>query len=107
MSETGSGFKVGEIVQVKKGRDTGKYAVVLEIVNERYVLIVDGDRRKYDNPKKKNVIHLRSTGIVSKEVITSMMEENRISNAKLRYVIQEYMSGLEEFKEEKGESVHE
>ena len=107
MSETGSDFKVGEIVQVKKGRDTGKYAVVLEIVNERYVLIVDGDRRKYDNPKKKNVIHLRSTGIVSKEVITSMMEENRISNAKLRYVIQEYMSSLEEFKEEKGESVHE
>ena len=50
MSESGSSYKVGEIVQVIQGRDTGKYAVILEIINERYVRIIDGDRRKYDNP---------------------------------------------------------
>ncbi len=107
MSESGSSFKVGEIVEVTKGRDTGKYAVILEIINERYVRIIDGDRRKYDNPKKKNVIHINSSGIISKEVITSLMEEKRVSNAKVRYVLQEYAKGLVELEKEKGESVYE
>lgn len=107
MSKSGLSYKVGEIVEVIQGRDTGKYAVVLEIINERYVRIIDGNRRKYDNPKKKNVIHIRSTGIISKEVITSLMEEKRVSNAKVRYVLQEAVSGLAELEQEKGESVHE
>jgi ribosomal protein L14E/L6E/L27E len=107
MSESGSSYKVGEIVQVIQGRDTGKYAVILEIINERYVRIIDGDRRKYDNPKKKNVIHIRSTGVISKEVITSLVEEKRVSNAKVRYVLQEFVNGLAVLEEEKGESVDE
>lgn len=107
MSKSGLSYKVGEIVEVIQGRDTGKYAVILEIINERYVRIIDGNRRKYDNPKKKNVIHIRSTGIISKEVITSLMEEKRVSNAKVRYVLQEAVSGLAELEQEKGESVHE
>ncbi len=107
MSEPSSSFKIGEIVEVTQGRDAGKYAVILEIINERYVKIIDGDRRKYDNPKKKNVIHIRSTGVISKEVITSLMEEKRVSNAKVRYVLQELVNAPKALEQEKGESVHE
>ncbi len=103
MSDSSSLFKVGEIVEILMGRDAGKYAVILEILNDRYVYIIDGDKRKYDNPKMKNIRHIRSTRNISKEVIKSLMEDNRVSNAKLRFVIQDYLDN--QFSEEirKGE----
>lgn len=103
MSESSSLLKIGEIVEITMGRDAGKYAVVLEILSDRYVNIVDGDKRKYDNPKKKNIRHIRSTRNISKEVIKSLMEDNRVSNAKLRYVIQEYANNQISMDIKKGE----
>ena len=103
MNESTSVLKVGEIVEILMGRDAKKHAVVLEILNDRYVSIVDGDKRKYDNPKKKNIKHIRSTGNISKEVIKSLMEDNRVSNAKLRYVVQEYINNQVSMDSEKGE----
>ncbi|OEF96440.1 hypothetical protein BHF71_04615 [Vulcanibacillus modesticaldus] len=103
MSDNSSLFQVGEIVEILMGRDTGKYAVVLEIINDRYVIIADGDKRKFDHPKKKNVRHLRTTGYISEEVVKSIMEDKRVSNAKLRYVLQNYISNNFNEDEKKGE----
>ena len=44
----------------------------------------------FNYPKKKNIRHIRSTGYISKEVIKSLIEDSRVSNAKLRYVLQDY-----------------
>lgn len=103
MSESGTPYQVGEIVEILMGRDAGKYAVILKVCDERYVLIVDGDKRKFDHPKTKNKKHLNPTGYISNEVTNSLFEDNRVSNAKLRYVIQDYL--LKQFSrdEEKGE----
>ncbi|MGD9678286.1 MAG: hypothetical protein AB7V16_08080 [Vulcanibacillus sp.] len=94
-------LKVGEIVEILMGREKRKYAVILRILNDRYVYIVDGDKRKFDNPKKKNIRHIRSTGYISKEVIKSLMEDSRVSNAKLRYVLQDYINN--QFSEDENE----
>ena len=63
--------KVGRVVYSKLGRDKGKYYVIYEVLENGYVTIVDGDIRKLDNPKKKNIKHLKMTydcldGIASK-----------------------------------------
>ena len=48
----------GEAVISLQGRDKGKYYVIVEVQGDR-VLVADGVKRKKDNPKIKNVKHLR------------------------------------------------
>lgn len=82
--------QIGQIVKVLRGKDEESYAVVIGIIDERFVMIADGDKRRFDSPKKKNVLHLQLQPAVSQEVITSLQESGRVTNAKLRYVIQKY-----------------
>ncbi len=42
----------------KKGRDKGRYFVVLYTVDADFAMIADGDTRKLDHPKKKRRKHL-------------------------------------------------
>ena len=49
---------IGAVVQSKAGRDAGRYFVVIDIVDDQYVLICDGSLRKLARPKKKKLRHL-------------------------------------------------
>lgn len=102
MSDSSSDLSVGEIVKILKGREKGNNAIILEVIDERYVLLVDGDKRKYDNPKKKNVHHIKKTNYISKEILDSLEENNRVSNAKIRYVLQDFISKRYSEDEERG-----
>ncbi len=95
-------LKIGEIVEVLKGRERGKYMIVMAM-QERFVILADGDKRKYDQPKRKNVRHVRTTEVIAEEIIDSMKENGRVSNAKLRYVIQDYLSNHLSTEEKEGE----
>ena len=48
----------GEIVRSKAGRDRGRAFVVWKILDEQYVLLVDGALRTMERPKKKKRRHL-------------------------------------------------
>lgn len=48
----------GRVVFSKKGRDKGRYFVVLYLVDADFVMICDGDTRKLDHLKKKRRKHL-------------------------------------------------
>lgn len=85
--------EIGRIVKVTSGKDEGGYAVIVGIVDERFVLVADGAKRRFDGPKKKNVMHLLMQPVVSVEVADSMRETGRVTNAKLRYAIQKYAQG--------------
>ncbi|MFX3631216.1 MAG: KOW motif-containing protein [Candidatus Pristimantibacillus sp.] len=82
--------QVGQFVKVLRGKDENSYAVIIEIIDERFVMIVDGDKRRFDQPKKKNVLHLELQPAISSEVTSSLLETGRVTNAKLRYVIQKF-----------------
>lgn len=43
----------GQIVKSKAGHDKGEIFFVIAIVDDDYVLIADGDRRKSESPKKR------------------------------------------------------
>lgn len=51
----------GQLVLIKTGRDAGEVMMILEIINDHFVLIVDGKRRTLDKPKRKNIKHLQKT----------------------------------------------
>jgi len=52
-------LKPGQLVCSLAGRDKGKHYLVLQELDEKYVLLVDGRRRPVTRPKKKNKAHLQ------------------------------------------------
>lgn len=82
---------VGQIVQVLRGRDEGKYCVIVKVLNSRFVEIADGDKRRFDLAKKKNLSHLKLINYVSAEVKNSIHETGRVTNGKLRFAINKFI----------------
>ncbi|MDD2620271.1 MAG: KOW domain-containing RNA-binding protein [Syntrophomonadaceae bacterium] len=62
--------RIGKIVYSKTGRDKGRMLIVVEVVNERQVLVADGEWRKIENPKMKNVKHLQWTKNKAEDIIS-------------------------------------
>ena len=83
--------RIGRIVRILRGKDREGYAVIVGLVDDRFVLIADGDKRRFDEPKKKNLLHLELLPAVSPEVADSMEETGRVTNAKLRFAVQKYI----------------
>lgn len=54
----------GRVVLSTQGRDEGRYFIVLQVIDENFVLMADGLTRKIDHPKKKKVKHLRAKPIM-------------------------------------------
>ncbi|WP_456277065.1 KOW domain-containing RNA-binding protein [Bacillus sp. AK128] len=92
MSDSDSSPRIGQFVSITQGRDVGQYAIIIRILDERFVLIADGDKRKYDKPKKKNINHLELFEDVSPEVQSSISESGRVTNGKLRYALTKFVS---------------
>lgn len=89
--EKPSGYNIGQIVEIMRGRDQQKYAVIIEILDERFVLIADGDKRKFDSPKRKNILHLKLYDEISREVADSIRESGRVTNGKIRYALSKFV----------------
>ncbi|MDL2310847.1 KOW domain-containing RNA-binding protein [Peptostreptococcaceae bacterium OttesenSCG-928-C18] len=56
----------GQVVRSIKGRDKGRIQMVIDILDESHVLVVDGKKRKVENPKKKKIKHLQKSNTVLK-----------------------------------------
>lgn len=97
--------QLGQIVKVLKGRDAGMYCVVTNLIDDRYVLVADGQRHKFDAPKRKNIQHLEFIPFISNEVVHSLQDIGRVTNAKLRYAVEAYVKSININAEEKGDCI--
>ncbi|MDQ0256028.1 ribosomal protein L14E/L6E/L27E [Evansella vedderi] len=91
MKDPDSVPQVGELVRILNGRDKDQFACVIEVMDGRFVRIADGDKRKVDRAKKKNIQHIQRLDIVAPEVKNSIVETGRVTNAKLRFAISTYI----------------
>ena len=82
----------GRVVLSTQGRDEGRYFIVLEVIDEQFVLMADGLTRKVDHPKKKKVKHLRPKPIVV-NVDGSTLPNKHLQDSDLRRYLRE--NGLE------------
>ena len=73
-------FEIGRAVQSRQGRDAGRCFVILQVVDQQFVMMADGLTRKLDHPKKKKVKHLHpkpylmegvAEGIASRQLLDS------------------------------------
>ncbi|NLJ77943.1 MAG: hypothetical protein GX329_01125 [Tissierellia bacterium] len=81
---------VGQVVKSRAGRDKGDIFLVLEIIDEKYVSIVDGDLRKLDKPKKKKVKHLMIYNTVLPELKYKLDNNIKINNAYIRKLLEPF-----------------
>lgn len=79
---------IGQFVKSKAGRDKDRVFVVIDIIDELYVLVADGDLRKSEKPKKKKIKHLSKYNIISEEIQKRYDSHKKISNLMIRREIE-------------------
>ena len=74
----------GRVVRSLAGRDEGRYFVVLQLVeDDQFVLLADGDTRKYQHPKKKKIKHVKPCPH-RMEGVSRLLETQQLQDAHLR-----------------------
>lgn len=81
---------VGQVVKSKAGRDAGNVFLVFDILDDKHVLIVDGDKRPLEKPKKKNIKHLMVYNKVLPEFKEKIDGEIDINNAYVRKLLEPF-----------------
>lgn len=81
---------IGQLVKSRAGRDKGNIFLVLDIIDDRHVLIVDGDMRKLDKPKKKKVKHLIVYNTVITDFKNRINEGIKINNGYIRKLLEPF-----------------
>ncbi|HHY24165.1 MAG TPA: RNA-binding protein [Clostridiaceae bacterium] len=94
-------FKLGELIYSNAGRDVGRRFIITNIIDEKYVLISDGDLRKIEKPKKKKIKHIKTCGIIIDSLNKKMENKEKITNAEIRKMIAQYVQNMESHKENK------
>lgn len=88
--ETTSDIVIGQVVRSKAGRDKGKIFIVIDIIDDLYVLVADGDYRKLDNPKKKKIRHLVVYKSIINEINKSIKNGDKIDNSFVRKALKPF-----------------
>ncbi|AZO96524.1 KOW domain-containing RNA-binding protein [Halocella sp. SP3-1] len=90
-----SRFELGDLVISTAGRDEGKYYLVVKIVDEDYIQVSDGDKKRIENPKRKNIKHVRPAGYHFEEISIWLLEGKRVRNEDIKKAIKDYQKNEE------------
>jgi len=85
----------GRAVRSTQGRDTGRYFVVMQVLDDEFVLMADGLTRKLSHLKKKKIKHLKPKPFRMDE-LDRLCETNTLQDASLRRFLSEHGLGLEQ-----------
>lgn len=83
-------ISIGQVVKSKAGRDKGRIFLVYNVIDSQNVLIVDGDLRKLDNPKKKKIKHLIIYNTILPELEEKLASKIKINNAYIRKLLEPF-----------------
>lgn len=75
---------IGQFVRSKAGRDKDRVFIIVDVIDDQYVLIADGDLRRIGNPKRKKIKHLSKFNLVSEVVSHRHGRDLKITNLMLR-----------------------
>jgi len=82
---------VGRLVYSKAGRDQGRPLIVVRVIDDRLVMVVDGDLRTVEKPKVKNIRHLQPTNYYAAAIAEKMARGDPLSNWEVRKAIEELL----------------
>ncbi|MDD3314117.1 MAG: KOW domain-containing RNA-binding protein [Syntrophaceticus sp.] len=87
-------IELGQLVCSKQGRDRGKYYLVIEMINDNFVYLVDGEKRRMDNPKQKNIKHLMVYPAVACDIVQKWEAGKNPGNNEVCRVITQFKQAL-------------
>jgi ribosomal protein L14E/L6E/L27E len=76
--------RIGQLVSSLQGRDSGLFYLVVQIENESRVRIADGEGRKAEKPKSKNIKHLKFYDIVAVNIFDKTQIGKRVTSEDVR-----------------------
>jgi ribosomal protein L14E/L6E/L27E len=85
---TTTDISLGQFVKSKAGRDKDRIFIIIEIVDEVYVRIVDGDLRRTESPKRKKIKHLAKMNEVSDDIQQKLNDNRKVTNQMVRREIE-------------------
>ena len=62
----------GRVVLSRQGRDEGRYFVILEVVDEQFVMMADGLTRTLTPPKQKKLKHLYPQPVMVEGIVEGL-----------------------------------
>jgi len=83
-------IQIGQYVRSKAGRDKNHIFLVIQVVDHEYVLVVDGDVRRIEKPKKKKCKHLFEYNQMSDVVCDKVKDGKKITNLMIRKEIEKF-----------------
>lgn len=76
-------FQLGQVVRSTAGRDAGGIFLLVGILNDKNVLVADGNLRKINSPKKKNVKHLKSHNYIDQNIQSKLFQNKKITDLEI------------------------
>jgi len=80
-------IRPGQVVLSTAGRDYGSLYLIYRVLDDRYVEVVDGQHRRVEKPKKKNIRHLKFLNHQAKEIAQTLQNQGKVSNQEIRKVL--------------------
>jgi len=87
--------QIGRLVLSRAGRDKDNSFIIIDILDENYVYICDGNIHTLDKPKKKKIKHLIFTNIICEDIIDLKATGNNIKNSVIKRFIQSHQVNKE------------
>lgn len=78
----------GQLVKSRAGRDKDNFFLIYDWDDE-FIYVVDGDTRRIQNPKKKNIKHLWYTERIAMDIKEKLLEGKKVTNADIRQALEE------------------
>ena len=85
----------GRVVISRQGRDEGRCFVILQVVDDQFVMMADGLTRKLAHPKKKKLKHLYLKPVLV-EGIAERLESHQLLDSDLRKALNAAGLGIDQ-----------
>ena len=76
--------RIGRLVSSIQGRDSGMFYLVVQIENESRVRVADGEGRKAEKPKSKNIKHLKFYELVAGDIFKKAQSGKAVTSEDVR-----------------------
>lgn len=87
-------YELGQFVKSKSGRDKDDFFIVIDM-NEEYLFLVDGNKRRVEQPKKKKKKHVQITHTVADTICNKLSGGERVTNADIRNCLKDFRQNLD------------
>lgn len=81
---------IGGICQSTQGRDKGRYYLVREVLADGSVSVVDGNFKKFADPKRKNIKHVRLLPEKAEAISVKLIEGRQVYDSEVFSALKSY-----------------